>query len=359
MRISEGFWLGAVRRRDNIKALKEKAGQKKVEETAKKLFSSSSPSSMQGDLEKLNKKNEEHLKVPQVKFKSPLSKLSILGLIIAFILMAILFFVAGFMSCYSLFPPYHLPKVSIQQQASSPAVPFEGYAKSQAQRSAYLGKSEPTLLDQIEDRTLSESRRVNRDLIMSKALDINTQLRAVLGNSMGTALAPITITLAEALSGGVNDHSLTLKKSEPSLQEGQPHKRAVEPSKAQNVSSAASSKDHLVPEKMDSVKTEKGDVKEEKSPSSSAPAEGASPIKNVYAIEVLQTEESTKAYALQQDLTQRGIRAYVLLTSHEGRMRYAVRFGGFVHYNDSKQALQMFRSTWNLPARIVISEPNE
>ncbi|ARN85185.1 SPOR domain-containing protein [Candidatus Nucleicultrix amoebiphila] len=333
---TDGFWFAAVRRRENIKILKSKDHPPIPVSVGGPLTSGDPETALSKDLQSLSKKNEDHLKLPQVKIKAPVSKLAILGMILGFLIMGFLFFIGGFMLCYSFFPPYRSPSLITEENASSSASVSSGNDSYAAHQQALAtgdeggGTNKGAMLTKIEEQSSDQARRITHDSIIQRTTQLNNKIKQTLGWQIGTVIEPATLGIAEALSGNV-ENKIGPHQSNPVI-EGKPAEKAT-PGAGGNAPAAGGSQ---ASKNADSGTNE-----------------------NVYSIEVQVLNDSDVAYSLQQELKQRGMDAYIVRYTVNDKLHYAVRFGGFKSFKAAQEAMGVFRVVWRQPARVVIIDKNE
>jgi len=336
-----GFLFAAVRRLENMNALKRKKQSPSPVSVESATPSTSPEATLKQELEALAKKNEEKLQTPQAQVKPSLSKLAIFGIVLGFLIMGFLFFIGGFMLCYSFFPPYQASSLAAEESPSQS--PAEGGSnESYAVRQKALavgdeggGDNKGALLGKIEAQSASRAKSMTHDTIIRRTSLLNTKIKQLLGWRIGSVIEPATLGIAEALSGKIESKIMAPKSGS---------------AKESTLSAASTQSSGTAPSSGHPGSTIVQGHGE---------ATGSSAQENIYSIEVRVFNDSDVAYSLQQELKQRGMEAYIVRYTVQDTLHYSVRFGGFKSFKIAQETMGVFRAVWDQPARVVIIDKNE
>lgn len=366
--------------------------------------------SMQKEIENLKKRTEDHLKVPQIQTKSPYRKTRAFLMFLGMLFLAFLFFVVGFMACFSLFPPH-----TIGNQASVEASGPANQASYMVRQGIISGSSgsqpKPGMLSQIESQSAIAAQRRSQEAIAMTTDSINSKLRNVLGYRVESVLEPVTKGVASFLINQVGDPRVTGMSYNNQLGRGAPQSQQqfqqqqhpqVSPNQSEgaqgqmsspvpvpsqqggspagssaplgvldhSIASPTSSKEgadtnpgattgvseHLgAAQGSHSQNNASSGVKPHAASSSGAASASGQP--GLYAVEVSTFDQSQDAYVMMKEMKDSGYDAYIVRTVTGSKLLYHVRFGDFKTYHHARDAAGGYRSLWSLPARVAITSP--
>lgn len=387
MNKKDSFWVGVVRKHKGLKSYKQNEERVEPSLLNKNPVPQKEPSSLADEIEKINKKNEEHLKIQPIKVKKPMGKLSMLLIFLGLMVVGFLFFIAGFLVCYSLFPPFNRSYVAAPSAHKKTHPSFQGYAGRQSQLEQSSGIQNPGPLSSIEEQSEGQAKRRTHETLNRSAAQLTGRISSVVGANIASVIAPVVNGIAGMIERTVigNPDSSSADSyfaNEPSLpqavssqatpsSQAQDRKSPSSPmSSAPQAESAASGKeaaladvdkkgasDQAVLEKNKKQEPSIPKAQEKMAPSEKTPSVAVS--QGVYTIEVENFKESETAYNLLRDLQQRGYDAYIVRKFIDGQMHYSVRFGNYETFLKAKDAVYAYRGQWQQPARIIIVDPQE
>lgn len=344
--------FGIVRRRENIKSL---AAQKH----------SALPSSMtqaawhQGDIEdapvddlkkdlaNLDIKKQQHLSIPNRKGGKKMNRLSLFGLFMGLVVAGTVFFTAGFLMCYSLYPPYggiiFHPKyasvasgqplsvanpgtvANITSDASSmPDVPQHSYSDRQALLASANGTENPGVLEKAQQKTMDNvtyQMGYMKDQIKNRVIQGVRSVTNKLGDKVspviGNLAAPITEDLPnkivnEEVGAAFDTLPLSTKKTQGNSA----------PSFSSPDRSASS---QSLPSK------------------STTPASLSMRKNNIYSVRVRKFDERASALKLAEELKRKGFEGYVVPVWNVDHLEFDVRSGGYEKFSDAQNASKILR----------------
>lgn len=356
---------------------------------------------MQSEIEKLKTKTENHLKVPQVKTKSPYRKTTMFLTFLGLVFLGLVFFSAGFMVCFYIFPPQYS---AVTLAASSPDVQ-QGQA-NYAVRNNYIAGASGTpqrngLLTQIEKQTELTAQRRAQEAVAQTTDAINSKITNALGYRAESILEPITKGIAGLLINSIADPKKTgMSYNTPGVryqgsqsvppQAGNANQSVLPQTGNANqsvpvspeinartstsaVSSAVMSNGIENSGSQAPIKAEGSDAHKQittqnattetalqKAQEKSANAtEASGGHAGMYAVEMSTFDQSQDAYVQMTDMRKRGYDAYIVRVVVGPDLVYSLRFGNFKSYQDARDAVQGFRSLWGQPARVVITSPQD
>lgn len=357
---------------------------------------------MQSEIEKLKIKTDNHLKVPQIKTKSPYRKTTMFLIFLGLVFLGLVFFCAGFMTCFSLFPPQH---VSAAPTDATPAIQGQsGYAARNSYIAGASGAPQREgILTQIEKQTELASKRRAQESVAQTTDAINSKITNALGYRVESILEPITKGIAGLLINNIADPRTTgmsynargirynSNQTTP-VQSGAPIQSVPQaqvmpeapsvmpvPGGMANgsgapavVTGSVAGGDSSAPGGTPQAENNAG--ANNQNMSQNLTAEGAIHkaqektinIKQasgghagLYAVEMSTFEQSQDAYVQMTDMRKRGYDAYIVRVVVGSNLVYSLRFGDFKSYQDARDAVQGFRSLWGQPARVVITSPQD
>lgn len=358
--------------------------------------------SMQIEIEKLKTKTDNHLKVPQIKTKSPYRKTTMFLIFLGLVFLGLVFFFAGFMTCFSLFPPQHVSAISADV---TPAI--QQGQSSYAMRNSYIAGASGTLqrdgvLTQIEKQTELASQRRAQEAVAQTTDAINSRITNTLGYRVESILEPITKGIAGLLINSIADPRATgmsynargirYDSNQTMLpQDGAPiqstPKAQVMPevpntmppsvggasngapvavmggvagdasNAPQGTSQAGGAVGANNPSIPQNLTAETALHKAQEKANNMKEASGG--YAGMYAVEMSTFEQSQDAYIQMTDMHKRGYNAYIVRVVVGSNLVYSLRFGDFKSYQDARDAVQGFRSLWGQPARVVITSPQD
>ncbi len=345
----EEMLYGAVRRRESLRL-----AQKQPHEALPSFLthedqdSSKDPTTiLANDLASLEMKKADTLKAPS-KGEIKVGKMPSLILLIALSFMAALFFVVGFLTCYSLFPPYggfSLTSTASKMVSSTPAStmsealvpnPTPSYSIRQQQIAKAAGRKvgEPSLVEQAEQQTLAEAKFQAQSAVGQVLNNATSKLRDTLGSKLGGIVAPLTTGIAQTLAQQETNQAFE-KVNE---------KIGGESTRTQNTLAVTDSKKNVQPE----------DAHHQKATSSTQIA------KNLYTIHVRDFSDQSTAQEYVNELKKRGFTEcyYSRLWGAQGIV-YAVKAGQYKTFQEALSASKILREQGGQLTRIVPMTSND
>ncbi len=295
------------------------------------------------DLALLDIKKKHTLKTPS-EGEVKLGKASSLVLLIALAFMASLFFIVGFLTCYTLFPPYggfslsHAAAKIIAPASDATLMqnsPTNSYTIRQHQLAKASGRvSGPSLLEQAEQQTLAEAKFQTQSSVAQVLNNATSKLRDALGSKLGGVVAPLTTGLAQRFSQeGVNQAFTTVGEKI----NNDPINPQVTPS---------------------SIEAEKSFDRQ----SASSPKNISSPVQhqNLYTIHLRDFTDQNTAQVYIDDLKKRGFTETYLnrLWSTQGII-YTVKTGQYKTFQEALSASKILREQGGQLTRIIPITPDE
>jgi hypothetical protein len=260
---AEEILYGAIRRREGLRV-----AQQRSSEPLPSFITQEAPdikdaaTVLAEDLASLEIKKKTTLRtLPEGEIK--LGKAPSLVLLVALAFMAALFFIVGFLTCYTLFPPYG--GFSLSQAAVNVVSPLSenqtpstltqnSYSIRQRQFAKASGRkiTQSSLVGQAEQQTLAEAKFQAQSSVAQVINNATSKLRDTLGSKLGGIVAPLTTGIAQAVAQQETDQAfskvgekvdntpntpqaspLPELKNEPSKNEAGRHKDAVLPAQTQ------------------------------------------------------------------------------------------------------------------------------
>lgn len=339
----EEMLYGAIRRREGLRL-----AQHHLNEALPSFLTETSQTSnpdpfalLTNDLASLKKKKILTLKMPP-EGEIKLGKLSSLVLLIALAFMSALFFVVGFLTCYTLFPPYggfSLTNRVSQVMTSSPSeasiplphnTPQNPYSMRQKQLAKASGRnsSTPSILEQAEQQTLSEAKFQAQSSVSQVLNNATNKLRDSLGSKLGGIVAPLTTGIAQRLVQQKSNQAFE------KVRDGIKHTN-------ENPEDTTSE-----------INRENKTTQEGALPQNAVPSHQTS--KNLYAIHVRDFADQSTAQEYVSDLKKRGFTDsyYSRLWGAQGIV-YTVKAGHYKTFQDALSASKILREQGGQLTRIV------
>lgn len=329
----EDIWAGAVRR----SALAQDLEYQQDALTQKIIAPQPTPTPgqrLQQDLQHLKTKTHTHLAPPSNPGMRAMGKFKLFLLFLLFLLAGFFFFVGGFLTCYTIFPPRpvfssgpldaHSYDQIPQGLSALPTPTSGGNQTTYAGRQALLrGTSSADLLAQAEDRARYTASVQTRSAVGRALNKVSQGLRTTLGPYLGSSLEPLTTGLARSAV----EKALPINQNVP-RQAGA--KEAIAGTK-NNVQEAAPSPGDLT-----------------KTPTSSSG----------YTILVQEFSTSEESQALTDVLRAQGFGAYIATEqTASGRVRYVVKAGQFTSYKEAREAAALLGKQSQRPTRVALLRP--
>ncbi len=345
----EEMLYGAVRRREGLR-LAQKHPNEALPSflTHEEQDNSKDPTTiLANDLASLEIKKADTLKVPP-KGEIKVGKMPSLILLIALSFMAALFFVVGFLTCYTLFPPYggfsltsaasrmvsstppnNMPEALLPNSTASYSVRHQQLAKAAGRK---IGG--PSLVEKAEQQTLAEAKFQAQSAVGQVLNNATSKLRDTLGSKLGGIVAPLTTGIAQTLAQQKTTQAFE-KVNE---------KIGDEPKSAENVSAKTDSKNIVQQE----------DANHQKATPSTQLS------KNLYTIHVQDFADQNTAQEYVSDLKKRGFTEsyYSRLWGAQGIV-YAVKAGQYKTFQEALSASKILREQGGQPTRIVPVTSND
>lgn len=328
------IWEGLVRRNTLAQDLGHQQDNL-VQNSAVPLSTPTPDQRLQQDLQHLKTKNDKHLAPPSTLGTRTMSKFRFFMLFLLFLLAGFFFFVGGFLTCYTTFPP--LP-ASINGPTSSslygpvpqglstaPTGNYQNNQTSYAQRQSLLrGGNQANLLEQAENRTKYTASVQARNAAGRVLNRISQGLRSTLGPYLGASLEPVTTGLARsALNQALPLNQNLLKKPATSMQNN---------TQSENNTQKTSSHSESL----------------SKTPTNSAG----------YTILVQECSTDEEAQSLLSSLRSHGFGAYIVKEQTEkGRAEFIVKAGQFETYNEARDAAALLGRQFQRPVRVALLRP--
>ena len=378
MKAGEDLLQGIVRWRQNQKALK--SGLKtstRLEEAVESSHEMSSSRKIQHDLSKADERSAHHLAVPAKKERLVMGKLKLLGLILLFLLAGVLFFIGGFLTCYTVLPPSqtsyssHLsqggpygtsrPSQGLGTSPSHIPSPHSSYAARQSllktarqgQGHSSQGNYRGSTLQQAEQKTAYQAKLQAHNLITRTLNRWSMKLRGMFGYYAGSAIAPLTTGLAKQVvdkaiplnnSGGHFGGAVSSGRASSSSQPARPGPApGTSPQREAGGAEAGSGAGAGAGA---GAGTGTGVVSGGMAHSSSSPG--------LYTILVQSFSNSTEAFELSGELQSNGFGAYVAQEQSGSGVKFLVKVGQFSNFTDARNASAILSQQWHQPTRVVV-----
>ncbi|MBN9343809.1 MAG: hypothetical protein BGO76_03235 [Caedibacter sp. 38-128] len=294
------------------------------------------------DLASLEMKKKTSLKTPP-EGEVKLGKAPSLVLLIALAFMAALFFVVGFLTCYTLFPPYggfSLSHAAVKTIAPLPEnntqptlmqnSPTNSYSVRQQQLARASGRkvTEPSLIEQAEQQTLAEAKFQAQSSVAQVLNNATSTLRNTLGSKLGGIVTPLTTGLAQTIAKQKTNQAF----AEAGEKIGNEHKNSQTTSPLPD-SKQESSKEETTAHKEPSVPTQS---------------------QNFYTIHIRDFTDQNTAQEYVEDLKKRGFTDsyFNRLWSAQGII-YAVQAGQYKNFQEALNASKILREQGGQLTRIV------
>lgn len=304
---------------------------------------------LQADLQALAHKNTQFLAPPARRERHFMSKLAWFFLFLLFIAMGGLFFLGGFLTCYTVFPPRPegvIGLTALTHEESTPAIVSaygqNGLSSDQfyASRRALLGTvhsaTDPSLFLRAEELSREQTKQAAKSHIERTLDSWSQKIRASLGPILGTAIVPLTTGLARSVVDTSFGTQTDNKSSPPSLsQQSALSQQSVLPQQSAG------------PQDKPAVHGVTGKEK------SSQPSQGR------YTIQVQELNNSVEAIHLAQKLQSHHFGAYVVRLSTPSGLRFSVRVGVFNTFQDAHDAAILLREVSGQPARVLVLDRSE
>ncbi|MBA4117442.1 MAG: hypothetical protein C0514_00900 [Candidatus Puniceispirillum sp.] len=321
------IWEGLVRRHALNAALKqEKQSCAQGQVDASRAPSQTPQSLLQQDLNQTHLKNQQHL-APPGPGKRPVSKLKLFFLFLLFLLAGFLFFVGGFLTCYTLYPP---APIFAAQDVANPQSPAP---EASASRGASLNSSNSYARRQLIGR--GQGAGTLADQTQRQAARIaNNQARMAASQAVGrvaqgiqSALGPYVGSFVSPLVSGVGNTTInsTLPASGQPLWSSQGGAQKGAPAGAQA------------------------------QPQVQVPQASL----NRFTLVVQEYSMSQDALAASDTLRAQGFEGYVMEEQRgKGDVVYVVKAGQFASYQEARQAAALLGRLWQRPIRVAVADQN-
>lgn len=339
---------GFIRWRQNRRALKKRSHKvsDRIDEAVESSYEESSQSKLHKDLSKADRRTAHHISVPAKKERLIMGKLKLVGLILLFLLAGALFFVAGFLTCYTVFPPSqtsyssHLPEagpygasrpsegLGAAPSSSHVTTPANTYASRHSLLQSARGEK-GSILRKAEDQTAYQAKLQAHNLITRTLNRWSMKLRSALGFYAGSAIAPITTGLAKQ----VVDKAIPLNR----------------PGTA---GSHASSSQSTTSSPMGHTGSGGSAVHPGATTSAAIPSSSSTP--GLYTIMVQSFSNNAEAFHLAGELHSHGFGAYVAQEQSGSGIHFSVKVGQFSNFTDARNAAAILSQQWHRPARVVM-----
>lgn len=326
-------WEGAVRRNALAQDLEDQQDAFS-QKTVVPLPTPTPGQRLQQDLQHLKTKTEKHLAPPSTSGMRTMSKFKLFLLFLLFLLAGFFFFVGGFLTCYTTFPPRPVALSGLQEGGLygqippglgvAPATATGNNQTSYAQRQSLLrGTNSTDLLAQAENRTRYTASVQTRSALERVLSKMSQGLRTTLGPYLGASLEPLTTGLAR--SAVAQTLPLNQARSQQSPLKGSP--------------TGTQKNDPLAaPPSADLAKT---------------------PINSAgYTILVQECASDEESQALTGMLRAQGFGAYVVKEqTAKGRVEFVVKAGQFTTYAQARDAAALLGRQFQRPVRVALLRP--
>ena len=291
---------------------------------------------LEKDLTQAQQKNMRHLASPGAGKKS-VSKLKLFFLFLLFLLAGFLFFVAGFLTCYTMYPPAPAFMVSptsdpqgqaqISNNASqaTPLNPRDSYARRQL---VARGQSSTSFTDQTQRQAAQIASNQARTAASQVVGRVTTGIQSTLGPYVGRFVSPIVT--------GVANSALN---------------NAMPPGKSLFSSGA----------KPGAGGGQGGVAAQVASDGTQAPSAGApqGPSLNRFTLVVQEFGLSQEALLASDALRSQGFDGYVVEEQRgKGDVVYIVKAGQFASYQEARESASLLGRLWQRPVRVAVSDQN-
>lgn len=346
--------FGIVRRRESIKSL---AAQKRSPLPASMTQASWRQGNteeepidhLKKDLVNLDIKKQQHLSIPNRKGGKKMNRLSLFGLFIGLLAAGTIFFIAGFLMCYSFYPPYggiiFHPKyasvsagqalpISAPDALPMPDVPQHSYSDRQALLASANGTEKPGVLEKAQQRTrdnvtyqMGYMKDQIKDLLIQGVRSVTNKLGDKVAPTIGNIAAPITEDLPNQI---VNEQISTAFDNIPESR-----------NKARRIASANSALSFSSPGKKGPPVLSASSMQ---SPAESTTSSPSSLQKsNLYSVRVRKFDERESALKLAEELKRKGFEGYIVPLWNVDHLEFDVRSGGYEKFSDAQNAAKVLR----------------
>lgn len=172
------------------------------------LAAASSPSAVEAifrhDLVRLEQQKQEHLHTPHPYGRGIMTRTGNLGYILALMVMGLLFFCAGFLTCYWVYPP----KGSGHRSMHVPTLALLGDAGQSGQVASTLRDDLGRSLNEAKKRSLNAIASEGTNLINQNISRYTEGINGALGPHLGRVLAPLTGGLVQSVARKETDRAM-------------------------------------------------------------------------------------------------------------------------------------------------------
>lgn len=385
--------FGIVRRRENLKRLAAQTPVSPIPSSiAENIWDQQKAQEkpadyLNRDLVDLNAKKKQHLSIPDRKGGKKMNRISFLGLFAGLLISGSVFFMAGFLMCYSLYPPYggiiFQPKYAAVPAGQPLPVPAPGslasaapadssipagtrvlqrsYADRQAMLASSGGRAQETgIAEQAEQRTMdnvkyqiSNVKDQIKDNMIQGVRSITHKFGDKFAPVIGNLVNPITEDLPNQLatqqvnsafnqidSASVINNALSEGSSESPSSFLSPGPQGIKGESRQGGGGRGNSQKGKGIA-LSSASSTQAPVSSTtiSAPSPSSPMEK----QRLYSVRVRKFDEREAALKLAEELKRRGFEGYVVPLWNVDHGEFEVRSGGYEKFSEARDAAKVLR----------------
>ena len=340
--------FGIVRRRESIRAFAAQASSLPTplagSEGGQRVPQEKLPAeALKQDLESLKFKKSQHLSIPPKKGSRKMNRLSFLGLFLGLLMAGAVFFVGGFLLCYSLYPPYggvvfHPKYASVEPGKSLPpslpgtenslppaSVPQKSYTDRQALLASVKSSEKPGLLEKAQQRSLDNVAYQMRylkdqfkDSLLNKVRGTTSKLEDKLAPVMGSLGSPLTQDLPNQIAEEQIENTFhPLEEEKASASSSSPDHQPKSSSPGATLASASGGEASLA----------------------SAPVEK----KALYSLRIRKFDQREPALKLAEELQRKGFEGYVVPLWAGDHLQFEVREGKYEQFSQAQNGSKALR----------------
>lgn len=327
---------------------------------------------LEKDIRALYQENQRHLQVPPLRQRMGVTKMRSFLFLLGLFVMLFLAFGAGFLSCYTFYPPQpetftlspltHLSAGSLETQNH-----LLDPSKSYAARAARIRDSQGvSLLEKSQNQAEYQARQQARSAVSRALQDWSAKIRQIFGQYAGSAITPLTTGLAQSAA----DSFLTPQQSSKKMPRPYPLKKIdgktsssdpfVGTNTGTNSETGTGTETSIAIDtgiKTDTERSFYSHKPEDNSQSKTFSIMSSESKK--FSLQIQEFPNSQQAWQLAQALEEKGLGAYVVRLEQNQRLSFAVRVGAFKNYKESREAAQLMTHQHQLPVRVVTIHPYE
>lgn len=336
MTLRADIWEGIVRQHALKTSLKEDDAQISAVKQVPATPILTPQAALEKDLTQAQQKNMRHLASPGAGKKS-VSKVKLFFLFLLFLLAGFLFFVAGFLTCYTMYPPAPAfivsPSSDPQAQAQmsngvsqvTPLNPRDSYARRQL---VARGQSATSFTDQTQRQAAQIASNQARSAASQVVGRVTTGIQSTLGPYVGRFVSPLVTGVANS-----------------ALNNAMPPGKSLFSGGAKSASGGQGG---------GNAQATAGGAQE---PSAGAARAAQGPSLNRFTLVVQEFGLSQEALLASDALRSQGFDGYVVEEQRgKGDVAYIVKAGQFASYQEARESASLLGRLWQRPVRVAVSD---